>query len=92
MSINLRILKTTEPGFEAAFAQLLARTQTADPQIETRVRAILDDVRTRGELLKEITEFAEKLEDLPDKREILENMPNWLNENIEYSERMALFE
>ncbi len=49
MSINLRILKTTEPGFEAAFAQLLARTQATDPQIETRVRAILDDVRTRGD-------------------------------------------
>jgi histidinol dehydrogenase len=49
MSINLRILKTTEPGFDAAFAQLLARSQTSDPQIETRVRAILDDVRTRGD-------------------------------------------
>ncbi|MEK7815403.1 MAG: histidinol dehydrogenase [Pseudomonadota bacterium] len=49
MSISLRILKTTEPGFEAVFAQLLARSQTPDPQIETRVRAILDDVRTRGD-------------------------------------------
>ncbi len=49
MKINLRILNTTDAGFEAAFAQLLARAQTADPQIETRVRAILDDVRTRGD-------------------------------------------
>ncbi|MBI3575770.1 MAG: histidinol dehydrogenase [Gammaproteobacteria bacterium] len=49
MTLNLRILKTVDAGFEAAFAQLLARAQTADPQIETRVRAILDDVRTRGD-------------------------------------------
>ena len=49
MSINLRILKTADPGFDAAFAQLLARAQTADPEVEVRVRAILDDVRTRGD-------------------------------------------
>ncbi|MEK7797042.1 MAG: histidinol dehydrogenase, partial [Pseudomonadota bacterium] len=49
MDINLRILKTADAGFEAAFAQLLARAQTADPEVEVRVRAILDDVRTRGD-------------------------------------------
>ncbi|MEK7262198.1 MAG: histidinol dehydrogenase [Pseudomonadota bacterium] len=49
MDINLRILKTTEPGFDAAFAQLRARAQTADPEVEARVRAILDDVRARGD-------------------------------------------
>ncbi len=49
MSVNLRILKTVEPGFEAAFVQLLARAQTADPEVEVRVRAILDNVRTRGD-------------------------------------------
>ena len=49
MGVNLRILKTVEPGFDAAFAQLLARAQTADPEVEVRVRTILDDVRTRGD-------------------------------------------
>lgn len=48
-ALKLRVLSTRDAGFEAAFAQLLARAQTADPQIETRVRAILDDVRTRGD-------------------------------------------
>ncbi len=49
MSVSLRILKTTDAGFEAAFAQLLARAQSADPGIEARVRAIVDDVRGRGD-------------------------------------------
>ena len=48
-ALKLRVLSTRDAGFEAAFAQLLARAQTTDPQIETRVRAILDDVRTRGD-------------------------------------------
>lgn len=49
MTINLRILKTADGGFEAAFARLLTRAQSADPEIETRVRAILEDVRARGD-------------------------------------------
>jgi len=49
MDINLRILKTADAGFEAAFAQLLARTQAPDPEIEARVRAIVEDVRARGD-------------------------------------------
>ena len=48
-ALKLRVLSTRDAGFEAAFAQLLARTQVPDPQIETRARAILDDVRTRGD-------------------------------------------
>ncbi|HLD13109.1 MAG TPA: histidinol dehydrogenase [Burkholderiales bacterium] len=49
MSVSLRILKTTEPGFEAVFVRLLARTQTADAGIDARVRDILADVRARGD-------------------------------------------
>ncbi len=49
MSINLRILKTTEPGFETALSALLVRAQGTDPEIEARVRAIVDDVRARGD-------------------------------------------
>lgn len=48
-ALKLRVLSTRDAGFEAAFTQLLARAQAPDPQIETRVRAILDDVRTRGD-------------------------------------------
>ncbi len=49
MSVSLRILKTADAGFEAAFAHLLARAQTADPGVEARVRAIVEDVRARGD-------------------------------------------
>ena len=49
MKIDLRILKTTEPAFEAEFARLLDRSEVADPKVETDVRAIVDDVRKRGD-------------------------------------------
>ncbi len=47
--LNLRRLSTRDAGFEAAFVQLLARTQAPDPEIEARVRAIVEDVRARGD-------------------------------------------
>src|SRR3990170_8693216 len=49
MTINLRTLKTTEPGFEAELARLLDRTQAADPKIEGAVREIIAEVRARGD-------------------------------------------
>jgi histidinol dehydrogenase len=49
MSINLRVLNTTETGFEGELARLLDRARSIDPQIEATVRAIIADVRTRGD-------------------------------------------
>jgi histidinol dehydrogenase len=49
MKIDLRILKTSDPGFEADFARLLDRSEVTDPTVEADVRAIVDDVRTRGD-------------------------------------------
>ena len=49
MSISLRLLKTTDPQFEAEFARLLDRTQAADPKVEATVKQIIADVRARGD-------------------------------------------
>ncbi|MBI3546687.1 MAG: histidinol dehydrogenase, partial [Gammaproteobacteria bacterium] len=49
-SLKLRLLQTRSAGFAAEFAQLLDRAQSVDPQIETTVRAIVDDVRARGDV------------------------------------------
>ena len=49
MNIDLRILKTADPGFESEFARLLDRSEVADPMVEADVRAIIDDVRKRGD-------------------------------------------
>jgi histidinol dehydrogenase len=42
-------LNSQDPGFEAALARLLDWDQTTDPAIESVVRDILADVRTRGD-------------------------------------------
>src|SRR3989338_959976 len=49
MSISLRLLKTTDPQFEAEFARLLDRTQATAPKVEARVKQIIGDVRARGD-------------------------------------------
>src|SRR3989344_6794597 len=49
MSISLRLLKTTDPQFEAEFARLLDRTQATDPKVEATVKQIIADVRARGD-------------------------------------------
>lgn len=64
----------------------------AEDEISRRLIELMDGTRTRAELLKQIGEFVENVEDMPDRQEILDDMPNWLNENIMYSERMSLFE
>jgi len=49
MKIELRILSTADPAFEAELERLLDRAQEAGTEVETTVRAILADVRTRGD-------------------------------------------
>jgi histidinol dehydrogenase len=48
-SLNLRQLTTGDAGFEREFARLLNRSQAVDPEIETTVKAIIADVRARGD-------------------------------------------
>ncbi len=48
-SLGIRLLRTADAGFRAAFEQLLARAQSTEPEVESTVRQILDDVRKRGD-------------------------------------------
>ncbi len=45
----MRRLSTTEAGFDAALAALLAFESAQDPQVDATVAAILADVKTRGD-------------------------------------------
>jgi histidinol dehydrogenase len=48
-ALSLRVLATTQPDFASEFDALLARSQVPDEKVETTVRAIIHDVRTRGD-------------------------------------------
>lgn len=63
-----------------------------DDEIAHYLIELMDGTRTRAELLEEIKAFVETREDMENKQEFLDNLPNWLNENIDYSARMALFD
>ena len=47
--IQVRRLATTQPDFEARFAELLAFESAQDTQVETTVAAIVADVKARGD-------------------------------------------
>ena len=47
--MKVRTLYTTDAGFEAAFAKLVAVDTAVDKTIEARADAIVDDVRSRGD-------------------------------------------
>jgi len=49
MTLALRTLDSSSPGFDAALTALLAYSAEADRAIETTVEAILADVRARGD-------------------------------------------
>jgi histidinol dehydrogenase len=48
-TLKLRLLNTRADGFAADFERLLDRAHAIDPKIETTVRDIVADVRTRGD-------------------------------------------
>ena len=61
--INLRLLSTRDSGFERELDRLLDRTQEVDSGVEATVRAILADVRARGdEALLEYTRRFDRYE------------------------------
>ena len=47
--MKVRVLSTRDPGFDAAFAQLVAVDSAADRSIDAAAAAIVDDVRSRGD-------------------------------------------
>ena len=49
MALSLERLNSGDPDFRAAFERLLDRAQSVDPAVEAAVRAIIDDVRVRGD-------------------------------------------
>jgi histidinol dehydrogenase len=49
ITLKLRFLRTDQPDFREEFERLLDRSQKADPLVEQTVRAIVDDVRARGD-------------------------------------------
>lgn len=63
-----------------------------DDEISHRLIELMDGTRTRAELLDEIQSFVESLEDMENKELFLKNLPVWINENIDYSAKMGLFE
>jgi methyltransferase-like protein/ubiquinone/menaquinone biosynthesis C-methylase UbiE len=71
---------------------LLGMTIKIEDEISRRLIELMDGTRTRAGLLQEMKEFVENTDEMDDKQEFLNNLPDWLAQNIAYSARMGLFE
>ena len=71
---------------------LLGMNIKIEDEVSGHLIELMDGTRTRAELVEEMRQFVENLEDMPDKQVWLGNLPEWLNQNIDYSARMGLFE
>lgn len=59
----MRTLRYNQPDFARAVAEACAASSLFDPQVEERVRAIIDDVRARGDgALVELTERFDRVQ------------------------------
>jgi len=61
--IRIRRLETTQPDFEARFAELLAFESVQDAAVEAAVTAILADVRARGDAA--VLEYTRRFDHAP---------------------------
>ena len=62
MPIAIRQLDSSAPGFDAELGRVLQWSAEADREIEERVAAILDDVRTRGDAA--VLEYTQRFDGL----------------------------
>jgi len=62
MTVKIRQLATTAPGFEADFQRVLHWSAETDHEIEERVAAILADVRARGDAA--VLEYTQRFDGL----------------------------
>ncbi len=88
----MRRLDANHAGFEAAFAALVDHDTPAQAEVEARVAAIIEAVRTRGDAA--LLEYSRTLDDYPaESVAALEIAPKRLTaalEGLEYSARAAL--
>lgn len=75
-----------------ALSTLLGASIKVDDEISHHLIELMDGTRTRTQLLDEMKTFAENREDMENKQEFIENLSVWLNENINQSAKMGLFE
>jgi histidinol dehydrogenase len=86
--LNIRALQSNSSSFEADLSALLAFESAQDPQLELRVREILADVKTRGDvaLLETTTKFDRWTPSAPAALEIgkatLQNALNKLDKSV----------
>lgn len=70
---------------------LLGMSIKIEDEISHHLIELMDGTQTRAELLEAMTEFVKNTDEMPDKQDFLDNLPDWLEQNIAYSARMGLF-
>jgi SAM-dependent methyltransferase len=107
VEINVRQRKISRAEIERPRVNALARRQAnraqnistlfgtsikLESETPRRLINLMDGTRDRAMLLEEMKLFVQNAEDIPDKKEFLKDLPNWIDKSIAHAARMGLFE
>jgi histidinol dehydrogenase len=74
----IEIVRTADPGFPALLTKITSRGEVIPPEVEETVRAIIDDVRKRGD--RALVDQTERLDGVRLTRERIEILPDEVKE------------
>ncbi len=70
---------------------LLNKYMQIDDRVSRRLLELLDGTHNRAELLAHISEYIKTDDEQENKQEMLDDLPNWLDENLEKLARIGMF-
>jgi methyltransferase-like protein/ubiquinone/menaquinone biosynthesis C-methylase UbiE len=72
-------------------ATLLNKDIKIDDEVSRHLLKLLDGTRNRNDLLAQMSEFIKTNDEVEDKQELLDNLPNWLEDSLSQLARMGMF-
>lgn len=72
-------------------ATLLNKDIKIEDEVSRHLLELLDGTRNRQDLLVQMSEFIKASEAVEDKQELLDNLPNWLEDSLSQLARMGMF-
>ncbi|MDQ3087861.1 MAG: class I SAM-dependent methyltransferase [Acidobacteriota bacterium] len=72
-------------------ATLLNKDIKIEDEVSRHLLELLDGTRNRHDLLTQMSEFIKTSDAVQDKQELLDNLPNWLEDSLSQLARMGMF-
>ena len=72
-------------------ATLLNKDIKIDDEVSRHLLELLDGTRNRSDLLAQMGEFIKTNDEVENRQELLDNLPNWLEDSLSQLAKMGMF-